>query len=131
MKISDVVLCFILVMTAVFDIKNKKIPNILLAIMLCLAIITSKNLLSGLMGVMLIALPMMYFHKSGGIGGGDIKLITVIGLYLGYKGLLIMFFLSLLLCLLYANLKQKRSLPLAPFFCLGFIITKLFWGGFI
>lgn len=131
MKMSDVVLFFILVLTAILDIKNKKIPNILLAIMLCLAIITSKNLLSGLMGVMLIALPMMYFHKSGGIGGGDIKLIAVIGLYLGYKGLLIMFLISLFLCFSYANLKQKRSLPLTPFFCLGFIITKLFWGGFI
>lgn len=131
MTMIDVILCLMLAVLAVFDIRHKKIPNFLIAITICFVLTVSENQVSGLMGVILITLPMIYFHKSGGIGGGDIKIITVTGLYLGYKGLLIMFFISLFLCFLYAILKQERSLPLGPFFCLGFVITILFTGGFI
>ena len=62
---------------------------------------------------------------NGGIGGGDIKLATVLGLYYGVSGLcliLIMSCLSAFFAVLLYRLRYKRktaALPFAPFLFLG------------
>ena len=72
--------------------------------------------------------------SKGGMGGGDMKLIGVLGFILGLKEITLTMFLSFLLgaiisiFLLLFNIKGKKDpIPFGPFICLAFMIT-VFWG---
>lgn len=72
--------------------------------------------------------------SKGGMGGGDIKLMAVLGFAAGWPYVLVLFILSFILGALVGSLlliTKKRvlkdSLPFAPFLSLGFLLTT-FWG---
>lgn len=72
--------------------------------------------------------------SKGGLGGGDIKLMAVLGLATGWPFVLLVFLLAFLLgaavglVLLFARVKTWRSaLPFAPFLTLAFLLVA-FWG---
>jgi Flp pilus assembly protein protease CpaA len=77
---------------AIWDLRTGEIPNRLIAIGagLCgLALMVSGSgnvlatLLSMLLGVTLVALVPFLLFRAGGIGGGDVKLLALVGLALG------------------------------------------------
>ncbi|WP_342664263.1 prepilin peptidase [Aneurinibacillus terranovensis] len=68
--------------------------------------------------------------SRGGMGGGDIKLFAVVGLYLGYPLLLLTILLSTLLGTFYGILVmifkgagRKTEVPFGPFIALGSILA--------
>lgn len=70
----------------------------------------------------------------GGIGGGDIKLMAVSGLMLGWRLMLpafffayILAFLRLLIPLIRGKLKAGLEVPMAPYFALSLMVFSL-WG---
>ena len=70
---------------------------------------------------------------GGGIGGGDIKLMTASGLLLGWKLILPAFFFAYILALLryLIPLLQKKlaagqEIPMAPFFALSLMVFSLY-----
>jgi leader peptidase (prepilin peptidase)/N-methyltransferase len=72
--------------------------------------------------------------SRGGMGGGDIKLMAVLGFSVGWPYVLIIFMISFVLgalagVILLAAGKRvlKDSLPFAPFLSLGFLLV-IFWG---
>lgn len=72
--------------------------------------------------------------SGGQMGGGDIKLFGVIGIILGWQGVLVTFFLSSLYGallsvggLLLGKLKRKQHIPFGPFIALG-AISAYFYG---
>lgn len=72
--------------------------------------------------------------SKGGMGGGDIKLMAVIGLVLGFSGTLLTIFLSSFLGavfgiigLLSGKLKRKHPIPFGPFIALGAIISYFYY----
>lgn len=72
------------------------------------------------------------FISRGGMGGGDIKLAGVLGLYLGWPMLLLALFLAFVsgalvsLFLLATRIKGRRDfIPFGPFLALGAILTIL------
>lgn len=72
--------------------------------------------------------------SRGGMGGGDIKLGALIGLFLGWKLSLISLFLAALfasligiLLIVLGKKSLKDALPFGPFLALGAILS-LFWG---
>src|SRR5699024_1248718 len=72
--------------------------------------------------------------SKGGIGGGDIKLIGVLGFILGTKMSILNIFLSFILgaiisifLLLFKVKERKDPIPFGPFICVAFMITIL-WG---
>ncbi|MEW5921991.1 MAG: prepilin peptidase [Bacillota bacterium] len=72
--------------------------------------------------------------SKGGMGGGDIKLMAVLGLTSGWPLVLVVFLLAFLLgaavglVLLIAGKKTRRDpLPFGPFLALAFFISEL-WG---
>ena len=72
--------------------------------------------------------------SKGGIGGGDMKLIGVLGFILGVKKIILTIFLSFvlgaiisILLLLFKIKGMKDPIPFGPFICIAFIIT-IFWG---
>jgi leader peptidase (prepilin peptidase) / N-methyltransferase len=73
--------------------------------------------------------------KQEGMGGGDIKLIAMVGAFLGWQNVLLTIFIGALagsvvgLFLILLKGKGRRfPIPFGPFLALG-ALTSLFWGG--
>ncbi len=132
---------------AVTDIRKKIIPNRLLLWMLGLylplaaAVFLETGLESGLKrlilsgmgcvlmgGVFLIA----YFLSRRQLGGGDVKLVALMGLYLTASRIMGAVFYGLLFCAVYSiiqmvrkKLGRKDGVPLAPFLLAGTFLCYL------
>jgi leader peptidase (prepilin peptidase)/N-methyltransferase len=97
--------------------------------------------LSSILGVLigggfLLTLAWLYERFTGveGMGGGDIKLLAMIGAFLGWQSIpLTLFFASLtgsvvgITCMLWKGVGRRFALPFAPFLCLGALL-HLFFG---
>ena len=95
------------------------------------------DLLSGMVIGFLIFLAIaglsLLIYKREGMGGGDIKLMGVIGLYLGLMNniqvFIFSFFLAAIISILLLATKRKKSddyIPFGPFIALAAYITMLF-----
>ncbi len=72
-----------------------------------------------------------YFSK-GGMGGGDIKLLAVIGIFIGPLGALITLFLAAFIGLFYAifsgaAMKKGSKIPFGPFLAIGGWLTYFYF----
>jgi leader peptidase (prepilin peptidase) / N-methyltransferase len=72
--------------------------------------------------------------SKGGMGGGDVKLYALLGFVLGFKLVLLSFFLSTLfgaviggLAMLFKIVKKKQPIPFGPFIAAG-TLTAYYWG---
>lgn len=76
--------------------------------------------------------------SNGGMGGGDIKLIAVLGFILGLKKTLLCILLSFLIgaiismfLLISGKKERKDAIPFGPFINISFLITMLYGEGII
>lgn len=133
-----------LFLTAWIDQGNKRIPNKILKVLLGirgiliilewlvfpklgLAVLISA--LSGMLiggGMFLLA----HFLTKGGVGMGDVKLLAVIGAYMGSGSIMAVAFLSVaasafysIVMLLLKKIKLKEEIPFAPFIFVGTVLT--------
>jgi leader peptidase (prepilin peptidase)/N-methyltransferase len=71
----------------------------------------------------------LIFRKES-LGGGDVKLMAMIGAFLGWKLVLVTFFLAPVLGLgvaLFMKVKRNREIiPYAPYLSLGAVISLLY-----
>jgi len=132
---------------AVCDIKTKKIPNLLVLVMLGAWLLSMlpqfalhmdaamRVLLDAFLGFAVAGglFMLVYLVSRKGLGGGDVKLMAVAGLYLGMNGVLpTMLYGSILagLCgvvlILMKRIGRKDAIPLAPFLYIGMLITMFF-----
>lgn len=131
---------------AVIDLKTRTIPNYiplaLIGIRLVIFVFEMiyvdyaiSYLISSLIGCFLCGLVLIIANRvsKGGIGGGDIKLLSSIGfmcgIYVVFSGLL----LALICCIIVSGVlmvlkkqKSKDHLPFGPFIYVGFVIMCLF-----
>ena len=133
------VLLTILAFISFIDARQGIIPDKLLLFLLIpstyLAIQTglSSGLTAFFLGGLLFLL--MAIFSGGGVGGGDIKLVSVLGLALGVPGLVvtlgITFILGLTGSIAIKLLKRQSGLdstiPLAPYITMGVVMT-ICWG---
>lgn len=127
------------------DLREKRIPNFLviilaLAWLLILAPLMLYNPeaaitigMSGLIGLIIasVVLLVVYFVSMRGLGGGDVKLMSVSGLYLGYDGALsailygsILLAVSGLILIAAKKMTAKDAIPMAPFLYAGILIVE-------
>ncbi|MCL2820192.1 MAG: prepilin peptidase [Oscillospiraceae bacterium] len=128
----------------VFDIRIRKIPNLLVLLMFIawllllfpvmfydigfgLTMLTD-SLLGMLTGGGLFFL--VYVISRRGLGGGDVKFMAAAGLYLGFSETVPVIFYGTLLAavtgivlILLKKIKRKDTMPLAPFLFVGIMIT--------
>ena len=71
--------------------------------------------------------------SKGGMGGGDIKLMATLGIWFGWRWILMVMFLSVLIggvaaiILLLMSLKgRKETIPFGPFIAVGAYVTALY-----
>jgi leader peptidase (prepilin peptidase) / N-methyltransferase len=137
----ELVTAFVLVSMAailfVTDMKFMLIPNKILLFFLPLFIILRvftpldpwwDSIIGAVVAFLLLFLVILF--SRGGMGGGDLKLFVVLGVVLGWKGVLLTFFLSsvigavISLVLLSTKvLKRKQAIPFGPYILLGALIT--------
>ncbi|MBR0145732.1 MAG: prepilin peptidase [Eubacterium sp.] len=140
-----VLLCSFLPLVAVIDHREMIIPNRLLLWMLAywgLAMgmfllqdpgngwdVLVDSLLGGLIGASPLLVRLI---SKGGIGMGDIKLFTMVGLYVGKEDILRAMFLSLLLALivlavrkLRKRLAKREEVSFGPFVAVGTMLMVL------
>lgn len=87
-------------------------------------------------GVLLLVAWLYYFFTgTEGMGGGDVKLLAMIGAFLGWPSITVSLFIGSvvgsaigLAVMLKKGVNGKYALPFAPFLCLGAVV-HLFYGG--
>jgi leader peptidase (prepilin peptidase)/N-methyltransferase len=132
-----IVICFI-------DMKNQIIPDEMIIAGLLAGIIFSsvdiQNLLRDYIPGALIGsgiLLLIVILSKGGMGGGDVKLMAVIGIFLGWRKALLALFISFILggifafVLLITRKKgMKDAVPFGPFLGAAAMVT-VFYGQYI
>ncbi len=87
-------------------------------------------------GGLLLLVAVVYVSLTGeeGMGGGDVKLLAMIGAFVGWKGVLFVIMVSSLLgtviggtIMLFSGKGRRFAIPFGPFLSLGALIY-LFWG---
>jgi len=130
--------------TAIIDLKTRRIPNSLILAMLTAWVLTitpmlfiyanasveyiKDSALGFAFGGGLFLLVYMISRK--GLGGGDVKFMAVAGLYLGFGGAIpVMLYGTVLAALtgltlvLLKRIGRKDAIPLAPFLYAGILVT--------
>lgn len=133
---------------SLIDLKQRTIPNEVLAVALAVRLVCGMALDVGqlpeavLAGVLAALPPLLVAlvpgRKSGapGLGGGDVKLLFVLGTYLGWWRSMLALCIACVAGLVYCVVRRKRGLqesgrlgaegfPLAPFLSLGCVIVAL------
>ncbi|WP_254843993.1 prepilin peptidase [Virgibacillus dokdonensis] len=130
----------LLITVSIADIDRLVIPNRLLLFFASILFIirlfipTSPwwdSYLGAILGFLLLFLIQLF--SKGAMGGGDIKLFAVLGLFIGVQGVLWTLFLASLFGVLYGVVqmirkrrKRKEPLPFAPFISVAAFLYFLF-----
>lgn len=134
MRISLIILVIMLVLISAADIRTMKIPEIMIIIAAAASFIglfegvTLKEYLTGLIpaAVILAAVLIMeaLVHRKL-MGGGDIRLIAVIGLYLGMESTFIAVLIAAAAAIPVRMIKRDgtKAFPFAPMLAAGALIV--------
>ncbi|MBI3016070.1 MAG: prepilin peptidase [Candidatus Tectomicrobia bacterium] len=139
--VEAAVLLSALVVVSFIDLEHKLVPDMItlpgIAVGLLFGFLVSMNhVLDLLLGVLLGGglFYLIALVSRGGMGGGDIKLIAMIGAFVGWQLTLVTIFAGILLgslvaiALLILGLKgRKDMIPFGPFLALG-AVGALFYG---
>lgn len=136
--IKALVLDSILIVVSFIDIEHQIIPNKLIIYTLALGVFFSfiddlsfVNAASGMLlgGGVLLLLALV----PGSLGGGDIKLMFTLGIFLGAKDVLVALFLAFIIAsiisilLLFFKIKKRKDhIPFGPFLAVGSFIALNF-----
>ncbi|MGI6701347.1 MAG: prepilin peptidase [Christensenellales bacterium] len=142
-----VVLFSILIVMSMIDIDIKEIPNGIILAIIALGLLTfissdaflsRDNFLDVLfdkgIGFLIMSVPFLIIGIiTGGIGGGDIKLLAAMGLFLGIKLIVLGGLLGVVIgglvavaLLIFKRAGRKTEMPLGPSLALGFVIATLY-----
>lgn len=123
------------------DLDSMIIPDgflVSLLIVYGFSLVTSENwkekLISGMIGMavigggmLLLVLLMDHILKKESMGGGDIKMLGVIGLFLGAGNGLLCVIAACITGLILAGVNRKKQIPFGPALSIGFVFCLL-WG---
>jgi len=135
-----------LIVITVIDLHHQIIPDVIslpgIGVgLLASLIIPQINFLDSLIGVLLgggslflVATVYQWLFKREGMGGGDVKLLAMIGAFLGWKAVILTILLSSLIgsitgviMMVLKGTDFKYAIPFGPFLSLGAVIS-LFYG---
>ncbi len=137
------ILCLLLIAIFFIDLKHRIIPDVITLPGTALGLffsffIKSLSMTNSLIGIFvggvlfyLSAVLGELLFKKESMGGGDIKLAIMLGAFLGWQKILLVFLLSALLgtivgttALLFSkDVKETRMIPFGPFLALGSVLA--------
>jgi leader peptidase (prepilin peptidase)/N-methyltransferase len=134
-----------LIVITVIDLYHQIIPDIIsipgIGVGLLGSFITPHiNFISSLMGILLgggslflVAILYQWLFKREGMGGGDVKLLAMIGAFLGWKAVILTILLSSLIgsitgiiIMVLKGKNFKYAIPFGPFLSFGAVITLFY-----
>ncbi len=134
----------LLLMLSLIDLDIREVPHSLLFAVLLIGVLlfvfsffdfslTGTVWWEHLIGAVVISVPLFVLMMvTGGVGGGDVKLMFCLGLLLAWKLTIVAFFFGVILAALVALVLRiwcgkggKYQLPLVPFLSLGAVIALL------
>src|SRR4030042_2674312 len=134
-----------LIVITVIDLYHQIIPDVIslpgIGVgLLASLIIPQHTFFNSLIGILLgggslflVATLYQWFFKREGMGGGDVKLLAMIGAFLGWKAVLLTIFLSSLIgsilgitIIVLQGKNFKYAIPFGPFLSLGAVITLFY-----
>lgn len=104
---------------------------LLLSLALITILLSEYPLLDHLIGFFIISVPLFIIvYFTNGMGGGDVKLMAIAGLLLGYKGALVASFFGTIIGSIYAitllaskKATRKDQMAFGPYLCMGIFIA--------
>lgn len=134
-----IVLTSILIVISFIDVENQIIPDLLIAAGLAwgtiFALMDKSCPVKGYFMGMIVGGGLLFviaFLSRGGMGGGDVKLMAVIGLFMGWQFTLLTLFLAFVsggiigfLLVLSGKKTRKDAIPFAPFLSISALVTIL------
>jgi Flp pilus assembly protein protease CpaA len=136
--LMDAFFIAILVWCSYTDFKKRTITNLTIVLLLCLGaahmvlVIMSGGIWWEYPAGLLLAIPFFIAWLKNSMGGGDVKLIMAIAIYLGLWSTLVAFTLMLpvfAVLIVHAKCKDKtlkRRIPLAPVIGIGAVCATVF-----
>jgi len=136
--ITSIIFVSILIVITFIDIDTMTIYDRFHIFVLILALIDffifKKDLLSLIIGALIVSVPLFIIALlTGGMGGGDIKLMFVAGAYLGFPNILAAFIIAVgfggiygIFTLISKKHEGKDAIPFGPFLCLGLFLALLY-----
>lgn len=112
------------------------LPGILYGLIFSFLSMTSVTFMNSLAGALIGGgiFMLIIILSRGGMGGGDVKMIAMIGSFVGWQKMLLTIFTSALLgsivgifLVILGKKGRKSKIPYGPFIALGGVIS-LFWG---
>jgi len=144
--VIEFIFCSLLIIITMIDLDTMEIPDLLslpgIVLGLALSFFTPRLLWwQSLLGIIagggifyLIATGFAFLRHKEGLGGGDIKLLAMIGAFIGWKGVAFTILVSsvsgmiIALPLMWRSGKSLGSaLPFGPFLAFG-AVSYIFWG---
>ncbi len=133
----NVIILSLLVFSLVFDLKYMILPDFSTYILIGLSGLlmamnghTGPFLLSGL-GAFLFLLILHVGTKGRGMGFGDVKLAVFMGLYLGFPGIIVSFYVAFIVgaivgvsLMIMKKAGRKTVIPFGPFLILGTVLAR-------
>lgn len=129
--------CYLLLKITVIDLKTQIIPSKLIVAIFFISLIYKiyiGEIFDSITGMLIsfFILWLIAVISKGGMGGGDIKLISALGVLSGFKGILTIISLSFILggivavFLIITKVKSRKdAVPFAPFIAISTVITLL------
>lgn len=142
LTVGSLLYCFLisaLIVISIIDFRTYEIPvglNIFILVLGVIRVATDFsnvwNYVIGFFAVSLVLAILYYASKGTAIGGGDVKLMAVCGLLLGWKPVIFAFFMGCVLGAIIHVLRMKlsgegRVLAMGPYLSMGVLIAVL-WG---
>jgi len=128
----------VLITAAVIDYQHKIIPDEIIisgCVFGLLFVFLSGKLVDGLIGFLVAGLLFLFIAvgSNGGMGGGDIKLSALMGLYLGSPGIFVALFgsflfggLSGIMLMALRRKGMKDAVPFGPFMAIGGVVAAFY-----
>lgn len=139
-----------MVVVTFIDFSHQIIPDMITLPGMALGVIAAVTILpvdpiSSITGLLvggglfyLVAVLSVAILKKDGMGGGDIKLIAMIGAFLGWRGMLLTIFLAALsgsvigiLLIVIRGKNRAEPIPFGPFLALGAMVSLLWESGIL
>jgi leader peptidase (prepilin peptidase)/N-methyltransferase len=133
-----IVLMSVLIIVAMIDIDTMEIYDtfhiIILALGLINLFVSDVHFINYIIGFFIISIPFFIIaYFTGGMGGGDIKLIAVAGFLLGYPSTIVAFLIASIsggivavVLLLQKKETRKSMIAFGPFLCIGIALAYLY-----
>jgi leader peptidase (prepilin peptidase)/N-methyltransferase len=123
----------LLAVLSVIDIRRREVPDIAVLAVCLYGLVAGPGIRPGLSAAAPVFVTGLFIAAvtDGGLGGGDVKLLTALAFFLGEDFLLFAWFLAPLLTviLVYALITKKGlrfSVPLVPFMFAALLCTAVF-----